>query len=133
MVEINEINQGNCLDHMSHMPDDLIDCIITSPPYDNLRDYEGYDFNFEAIAKELYRVLKPGRILVWVVQDGIKDWSRSGTSFRQALHFMELGFKLVETMFYVKNGTLSTRHNFYMCVTEYMFILSKGKPTVITA
>ena len=73
------------------MPDNLVDLTVTSPPYDNLRDYKGYSFPFEDIAKELYRVTKEGGVLVWVVGDAVIDGGESGTSFRQALYFQQIG------------------------------------------
>jgi DNA modification methylase len=111
-------------------PDGCIDLTVTSPPYDNLRDYEGYDFDFEAIAAQLWRITKPGGVVVWVVGDQTVNGSESGTSFRQALHFMELGFNLHDTMIWNKGGftgvgSLSVR---YAPVFEYMFIFSNGKP-----
>jgi DNA modification methylase len=82
-----EIIKGDCLIVMKDIPDKSIDMVLTSPPYDNLRDYKGYTFNFEGIAKELYRVLKQGGVIVWVVADGVINGSESGTSFKQALYF----------------------------------------------
>jgi len=101
---LNKIFNENCLDTMARMPDGLIDLTVTSPPYDNLRDYNGYSFDFEAIAAELYRVTKDGGVVVWVVGDSTVKGSESGTSFRQALYFKELGFNLHDTMIYEKNS-----------------------------
>jgi len=103
--------------------------VLTSPPYDDLRDYEGYDFPFESIAQELERVLTPDGILVWVVGDATKNGSETGSSFRQALHFMELGLKLHDTMIYEKNSsTFPARKNStrYTQIFEYMFVFAKG-------
>lgn len=129
---INEIINENCLDSLKKMPDCFIDLTITSPPYDDLRTYNGYSFDFESIAKELYRVTKKGGVVVWVVNDGTdKKGSETGTSFKQALFFKELGFNLHDTMIWQKQtftatGALKTR---YGQVFEYMFILSKdGRP-----
>ena len=102
--EVNEIICGNCAEVMATFPDDCIDLTVTSPPYDNLRDYEGYDFDFEAIAAQLWRVTKPGGVVVWVVGDATINGSETGTSFRQALYFMELGFNLHDTMIYNKRN-----------------------------
>jgi hypothetical protein len=88
-----------------HIADNSIDLTVTSPPYDNLRTYNGYVFDFEAIAAQLWRVTKPGGVVVWVVGDATVNGSETGTSFRQALHFMMLGFNLHDTMIYRKlNG-----------------------------
>src|ERR1700743_301550 len=90
----NQIFNENCLDTLDIIPSNYIDCVITSPPYDNLRDYNTYDFQFEKIATQLYRVLKPGACLVWVVGDAVIKGSETGSSFKQALFFMSLGFNL---------------------------------------
>lgn len=105
-----------------------IDFCITSPPYDDLRDYNGYALNFPALASELYRVLKTGSVLVWVVGDRVvKTGGESGSSFRQALHFMDLGFKLHDTMIYQKSGPSYPEKTRYYQVFEYMFVFCKGK------
>lgn len=125
---INQIHNENCLDTMARMPDNFVDLVVTSPPYDNLRDYEGYDFDFESIAKELYRVTKG--VLVWVVGDATIDGSETGSSFRQALRFMDLGFKLHDTMIYEKNSPAypaNRNGNRYTQIFEYMFVFAKGE------
>jgi DNA modification methylase len=127
-MELNKIYCENCLDTMRRMPDNFIDLTVTSPPYDNLREYKGYSFDFESIAKELFRVTKKGGVVVWVVGDATVNGSESGTSFRQALYFKEIGFNLHDTMIYSKNNMVLT-HNRYEQDFEYMFVLSKGKPT----
>ena len=124
---INQIHNENCLDTMARMPDDFVDLVVTSPPYDNLRDYEGYEFDFESIAKELYRTTKG--MLVWVVGDATIKGSETGSSFRQALKFMELGFKLHDTMIYEKNSPAypaNRNGNRYTQIFEYMFVFAKG-------
>jgi len=125
---INEIYNENCLETMAKMPDNFIDLTVTSPPYDGLRTYNGYSFDFESIAKELYRVTKDGGVVVWVVNDSTKNGSESLTSFRQAIYFKEIGFKLHDTMIYYKTCYPPLTHNRYEQSFEYMFILSKGKP-----
>lgn len=127
-MEVNKIYNENCLDTMARMEDNFINLTVTSPPYDDLRDYKGYTFQFEEIAKELYRVTKEGGALVWVVGDSLADGDESGTSFRQALYFKEIGFKLFDTMIYVKNGGLNSGSNkAYIQHFEYMFVFSKGE------
>ena len=101
-LEINKCYNENCLDTMARIPDGFIDLTVTSPPYDNLRTYNGYSFDFEAVAKELYRVTKQGGVVVWVVGDATIKGSETGTSFRQALYFKEIGFNLHDTMIYSK-------------------------------
>jgi len=84
------VYHGNYLDILPQL--EQVDLTVTSPPYDNLRDYKGYIFDFEGIAKELYRITKRGGVVVWVVGDETIDGSETGTSFRQALYFKEIGF-----------------------------------------
>lgn len=129
-LPINEIICGDSLQILKTFPDKSIDLVVTSPPYDNLRTYNGYTFNFEGIAEELYRVTKDGGVVVWVVGDATINGSETGTSFRQALYFKEIGFNLHDTMIWDKGtftavGALVGR---YAPVFEYMFILSKRKP-----
>ena len=112
---------------MKRMDDCFIDLTITSPPYDNLRDYKGYSFDFKTIANELYRVTKEGGIVVWIVGDATINGSETGTSFKQALYFKEIGFNLNDTMIYRKLNYLPVTSCRYEPQFEYMFILSKGK------
>jgi DNA modification methylase len=127
-VKLNHIYQGDCVDVMRTFPEGVIDLTVTSPPYDNLRTYKGYEFNFEEIAKELYRVTKQGGVVVWVVNDATIKGSETGTSFRQALYFMECGFNLHDTMIYHKdNPTPVGGSNRYYQAHEYMFVFSRGR------
>jgi len=116
---------------MRTFPEGVIDLTVTSPPYDNLRTYKGYDFNFEEIAKELYRVTKQGGVVVWVAGDATIKGSETGTSFRQALYFKEIGFNLHDTMIYQKDAYLFPETNRYYPAFEYMFVFSKGKPKTV--
>lgn len=126
---LNKIYNENCLKTMKKMPDNKLDMVLTSPPYDNLRSYKGYSFDFEPVAKELYRVIKQGGVLVWVVGDATIKGSETGTSFKQALFFKEIGFNLHDTMIYQKTGCSSPSKVRYYPSFEYMFVLSKGKPS----
>lgn len=119
---------GDCLERMQSIPDASIDLTVTSPPYDNLRTYKGYSFDFETVAKALYRVTKQGGVVVWVVGDSTINGSESGTSFRQALFFKEIGFNLYDTEIYQKLSYVPLTHKRYEQEFEYMFVLSKGKP-----
>lgn len=119
---------GDCKDMLKNIENETVDMTITSPPYDNLRKYEGYSFNFESIAKELYRVTKSGGVVIWIVGDSTNKGSESGTSFRQALYFKEVGFNLHDTMIYRKTNYVPLNHNRYEQEFEYMFCFSKGKP-----
>lgn len=125
-MELNKVYCENCLDTMYKMPDGFIDLTVTSPPYDDLRNYNGYVFDFESVARELYRITKQGGVVVWVVGDATKYGSESGTSFRQALFFMNCGFNLHDTMIYHSEKPPLT-HNRYEQKFEYMFVFSKGK------
>ena len=126
--ELNRIYNEDNISLISRMPDDFIDLTVTSPPYDNLRDYKGYTFDFETLANELYRVTKPGGVVVWIVGDATVNGSETGTSFRQALQFMDVGFNLHDTMIYAKYDYVPLTHNRYEQQFEYMFVFSKGKP-----
>jgi site-specific DNA-methyltransferase (adenine-specific) len=131
-LPLNEIICGDAIDIMLSMPADSIDLVITSPPYDNLRSYNGYSFNFEGMAKGLFRVMKKGGVVVWVVGDQTIKGDETGTSFRQALYFKQVGFNLFDTMIYLKTPRGAVGNNkTYWQAFEYMFILSKGAPKTI--
>lgn len=128
MLETDKIYHGDCKEVMATFPDDCIDLTVTSPPYDNLRSYNGYTFDFEGIAKQLYRVTKKGGVVVWVIGDETINGSETGTSFKHALYFMSLGFNLHDTMIWNKGSCRYPEINRYYPTFEYMFVLSKGKP-----
>ena len=126
---VDTIIQGDCREEMKKLPDGCIDLTVTSPPYDNLRKYNGYVFDFEGIAQQLFRITKSGGVVVWVVGDATIDGSETGTSFRQALYFKEIGFKLHDTMIYQKaGGGANGDMRGYIQSFEFMFILSKDRP-----
>lgn len=128
-MKYNKLYNEDCLETMARMPDNFIDLTVTSPPYDDLRTYKGYSFDFENVAKELHRVTKQGGVVVWVVGDSTVKGSESGTSFMQALYFKEIGFNLHDTMIYKKaNAMPNANSKRYRQCFEYMFILSKGEP-----
>ena len=128
-MEINKIYCESNLETTARMPDNFVDLVVTSPPYDDLRTYKGYSFDFESVAKELYRVTKQGGVVVWVVGDATVKGSESGTSFKQALYFKEIGFNLHDTMIYRKaNAMPNANSKRYRQCFEYMFIISKGEP-----
>lgn len=128
-----QLIHGDCLDKMKNIPDGSINLTVTSPPYDSMRTYKDtceWDFNvFQQVAQELYRVTKSGGVVVWVVGDATVKGSETGTSFRQALYFKELGFNLHDTMIYQKKNYMPLNHNRYDPEFEYMFIFSKGAPS----
>ena len=111
---------------LAALPDACVDLTVTSPPYDNLRSYNRYSWDFDAIAMQLYRVTKPGGVVVWVVGDATVNGSETGSSFRQALGFMEIGFNLHDTTIYASDAPPLT-HNRYEQHFEYMFVFSRGK------
>ena len=132
MNQFNRLIHQDCVDGMKELEDNVIDLTVTSPPYDDLRSYNdssSWNFNtFTLVADELYRVTKVGGVVVWVIGDAVVKGSETGSSFKQALYFMELGFKLHDTMIYEKNGSpFPARRdgNRYSQLFEYMFVLSK--------
>lgn len=130
MIELDKIYNVDCLDGMRQMDAESVDLTVTSPPYDGLRTYNGYCFDFENIARELYRVTKHGGVVVWVVGDATIDGDETGTSFRQALFFKEIGFKLHDTMIYAKTSVTNYSPSMkrYKQSFEYMFVLAKESP-----
>ncbi len=132
-MKINTIYNESCITGMQKMEENVVDLCVTSPPYDDLRTYNDsskWDFNvFKDVADNLYRVMKVGGVVVWVVGDAVIKGSETGSSFRQVIYFMDLGFKLHDTMIYEKNGTSFPARrdgNRYSQLFEYMFVLSKG-------
>lgn len=126
-MNVNTIHNENCLLTMNKMPDNFIDLIVTSPPYDKLRSYNGYSFDFVNIAKEMFRIIKENGVIVWIIGDSTVNGSETGTSFKQALYFMEIGFKLHDTMIYAKKNFIPQNHKRYEQAFEYIFVLVKGK------
>jgi site-specific DNA-methyltransferase (adenine-specific) len=124
---------GDCVEKLKELGDKSIDLTVTSPPYDNLREYRGNnalwgEHVWKAVIQDLYRVTKDGGVVVWVVGDATIKGSETGTSFKQALWAKECGFNLHDTMIYAKNNPIPLTHNRYEQQFEYMFVWSKGKP-----
>lgn len=139
MINIdNALNQyyiESCIDTLKNrIPDNSLDLVVTSPPYDDIRSYDNnYSFDFETIADLLAKKLKPGGVIVWVVGDATIKGSETGTSFRQALYFKDIGLRLHDTMLFIKNtSTFPARRTGkrYSQIFEYVFILSRGTPRV---
>lgn len=126
---IDVVFNQDCAIGLKALPTNVIDMVITSPPYDSLRSYNNsavWNFNiFQAIATELYRTIKLGAVLVWIVGDKTYKGSESGTSFRQALYFKELGFLLHDTMIWQKISPFQHKNRYIQCF-EYMFVFSKN-------
>ena len=131
MIDLEKmLNKTHCLDNckgMMRLPNECIDLVVTSPPYDDLRTYGGHSWDFYGVAWNLARVLKPGGVIVWVVADATKGGSETGTSMEQALHFKRLGLNLHDTMIYEFDKP-PLNDNRYEQKHEYMFVLSKGRP-----
>ena len=126
---IDMIHHGDAIDFMKTLGKDLIDLTVTSPPYDDLRTYKGYQFDHQTMAEGLFEVTKPGGIVVWVVGDKIVKGDKTLTSFRQALYFQEIGFKVHDVMIYKKKNTPFMRSNAYTNCFEFMFVFAKGSPS----
>lgn len=132
-----ELHHGDCRDFISKYKDS-VDLVVTSPPYDNLRSYDGtnnncsFDFDtFKAVAHCLWGAVKDGGVVVWVVGDQVINGSETGTSFKQALYFMEVGFRLHDTMIYSKDGSPFPDKTRYRQEFEYMFVFSNGRPRYV--
>ena len=131
-LPLNEIICGDAVEVMQTMPPDSVDLVVTSPPYDDLRNYNGYSFNLDGMTKGLFRVMKKGGVVVWVVGDQTIKGDETGTSFRQALYFKQVGFNLFDTMIYLKTPRGAVGNNkTYWQTFEYMFVFSKGTPKTI--
>lgn len=131
-IELNKIYNIDNIQGCKMLDNESVDLVVTSPPYDNLRHYNGFCFDFDNLVKELFRIVKRGGVIVWIVSDSTKDYCESGTSFRQALGFMEHGFNLFDTMVWIKDGGGAIGSNIcYVQNFEYMFVFSKGKPKSI--
>lgn len=126
-MNVNRIYNMDCVQGMKMLPDESVDLTVTSPPYDELRTYKGFEWDFEATARELYRVTKQGGVVVWIVNDATIKGSETGTSFKQALFFKECGFNLHDTMIWQKISPFTHKNRYIPCF-EYMFVFSKGTP-----
>lgn len=134
MIGRYELYQGDAGEVTQTLERESVDLVVTSPPYDTLRKYNGVgdtwnEEKFKCIANGLWRVMKPGGVVVWVVNDKVENGGKTGTCFKQALYFMELGFKLNDTMIWRKTNPMpQVRQPRYAACFEYMFVFSKGKP-----
>jgi site-specific DNA-methyltransferase (adenine-specific) len=136
MIEINKVYNEDCRETIKRMPDNFIDMILTSPPYDNRRTYEDCKWNFDvfkSVADGFYRIMKENGVIVWVVNDETKDFCETLTSFKHVIYFVEkCKFNLLDTMIYYKKGggapvSPSIAKYRYSPCFEYMFIFCKGK------
>lgn len=126
---INTIICGDAVEVLKTLPDESVDLVVTSPPYDELRVYNGFSLDLHAVGVELYRVMKDGGIVAMVIQDSTKDFGKSLTSFRTIVDWCDnIGFKLFETCIYHKNGTEGAWWKSRFRVDhEYMPIFLKGR------
>lgn len=124
---------GDNAEVLSQTPDEWVDLVVTSPPYDDLRTYGGHSWNFERLAAQLVRVLKPGGVIVWVVADATVNGSETLTSMRQAIYFKDVcGLNVHDTMIYKKAAVGACGSNLaYWQEWEYCFVMSKGKPATV--
>lgn len=132
MLHYKSCNKLICMDGiegMKTLPDESIPMVVTSPPWDKIRDFGGHPFHFEPMADQLWRVLMPGGVVCWHVADQIKDHSESGTSARQKLYFQELGFSVNTLVIDVIAGNTRPSRR-YGASLQYVFVLSKGRPRV---
>lgn len=129
-MQLNKIYVENCVNTLKKMPDDFLDMTLASPPYDDLRTYNGYEVPLTEIIRLLYQKTKPGGVVVWVIGDRTVNGSESLSSFRQAIQFAEEGrFNLHDTMMFAKNNPIpSDCGKRYAQIFEYMFCFSKGQP-----
>lgn len=124
---------GNAATVLATWPPDIVDLVVTSPPYDTMRDYSGYDFDAEAILAQLFRVTKPGGVAVWVVGDQVVNGGRTLTSFRHAIAAQSVGWRVHDTMIFRKSNPLFVRGRAYTPTFEFMFVFSRGRPTTFNA
>lgn len=137
MQNMFELIHGDCLEEMKNISDAGIELTVTSPPYDNLRTYNGNnalwgETVWKAVIQDLFRVTKQGGVVVWVVGDATIKGSETGTSFKQALWAKECGFNLHDTMIWEKQSFSNPFPNRYHQVFEYMFVFSKGAPKIFS-
>lgn len=128
---MNKIIQGDCVEVMKNTPRWVWDLVVASPPYGTARDYKGYTFDFDKTAEQLFRIIKPGGVVCWVVGDTVKNGAKSGEPYRQALGFMDWGFTLHDTIIMNKSGTSYPSQGRYTGCYEFIHVLSKGKPKTL--
>jgi len=127
MLDKFKILNGDCINILNDMDDEIVSLTVTSPPYDNLRNYKGFTFDVEGIINQLFRVTKPGGIVVWIISDATVKGSETLTSFKHAIKFVEAGFNLHDTMIFEKTNPIPQIYRKrYTNVFEYMFVFSKG-------
>jgi len=126
--KINEVHNIEALEGLKKLPDNSIDLMVASPPYDKMRDYNGFKIDLSVIGKELFRVMKEGGIVVMVMQDQTKNFGKSLTTFKTAIDWCDnAGFKLFESLIYRKYGAEGAWWTKRFRVDhEYMLVFLKG-------
>ena len=128
-MELGKIYNENCIETLRRMPDGFLDMTLTSPPYDDLREYNGYHFPIAEIASLLFEKTAAGGVVIWVVGDRTVNGNETLSSFKQALTIQTAGFNVHDTMIYAKNNPIpSDCGKRYRQCFEYMFCFSKGRP-----
>ncbi len=131
-LPIDQLFCEDCRDTLERLPPDCIDLVVTSPPYADMRAYHGYSIDLPGIISGLWKVVKPGGVVVWITADKTVQGDETGDSLRQALAFKEQGFQLWDTMIFEKEVRGATGNNRgYWQVWDYMFVFSKGAPKTI--
>jgi DNA modification methylase len=123
----NQIIQGDCVEVLRQVKDASIDLCLFSPPYDQVRDYKGFELDLDELGRQLFRVSKDGAVVACVINDGTADFKKSLTSFRLACNWVDLGFHLFETIIYSRHGRPGAWWNQRFRVDhEYLFLFFRG-------
>lgn len=129
MIKLNSIHCAECTEIINQLDDDSIDLLLTSPPYDDVIKFKDAKFDYKKVINSFYRIMKPGGVIVWVMNDGTENYGETGSSFRHALCFQEQGFTIHDTMIFLKDPMQwHPNRRRYKQAFQYMFIFSKGRP-----
>ena len=120
---------GDCLEVLKKLPDNSVDMYFFSPPYDELRDYNGFTLDLSSIGKEIERTLKDGGVSIMVMQDSTNNFKKSGTTFRTIVNWLDnTELKLWECCIYNRKATPGAWWTYRFSVDhEYVPIFFKGK------
>ena len=126
--KINKIVQGDAIKVLKQCKPDYFNLTVFSPPYDALRDYNGFSLSLHNLGEALFRVTKPGGLVVLVIQDQTKGGHKSLTSFRTIVDWCDnIGFGLWECSIYNRHGKEGAWWSKRLRVDhEYMPIFIKG-------
>ena len=128
-IPVNKIICDDNVKFLSTLPENCIDMVVTSPPYDNLRDYNGFQLDLSGVGEQLFRVLKPGGIVAVIIQDSTQDGRKTLTSFRMIVNWCDtIGFGLFENCIYSRQGVEGAWWKKRFRVDhEYIPLFIKGK------